>query len=268
MRANRALFVAVTALTLCCLAGPVASAAIVAHYTFDDSGDLFNDSSPQGNDGSARTSDPAQNTATVKVGTGSLDLDGNDSANIDAVAADVPQTEHTLSLWLYSSQDGGQRTLIAANTSGGGNNMLTFARSNVFQLHSDPPNAFIGVGGTQIAADDPDTLWHHVVYTRSGDVGTIYVDGVLDAAPFTASYVLHTSDQWSIGQEFDGGSPSDFYTGLIDDVQIYDNALVAWQVQHLFDNPGAVAPVPEPATMLIWSLLAGLGVALGWRRRK
>ena len=25
---------------------------------------------------------------------------------------------------------------------------------------------------------------------------------------------------------------------------------------------------PEPATLLIWSLLAGLGVSLGWRRRK
>ncbi len=29
-----------------------------------------------------------------------------------------------------------------------------------------------------------------------------------------------------------------------------------------------VAGVPEPATLLIWSLLAGLGVGLGWRRRK
>ncbi len=26
--------------------------------------------------------------------------------------------------------------------------------------------------------------------------------------------------------------------------------------------------IPEPATLLIWSLLAGLGVSLGWRRRK
>lgn len=33
-------------------------------------------------------------------------------------------------------------------------------------------------------------------------------------------------------------------------------------------NSIAVTVVPEPATLLIWSLLAGLGVGLGWRRRK
>jgi len=30
----------------------------------------------------------------------------------------------------------------------------------------------------------------------------------------------------------------------------------------------SVEPIPEPTTLLIWSLLAGLGVGLGWRRRK
>jgi len=34
------------------------------------------------------------------------------------------------------------------------------------------------------------------------------------------------------------------------------------------DNIRINAIVPEPATVLVWSLLAGLGVGLGWRRRK
>ena len=29
-----------------------------------------------------------------------------------------------------------------------------------------------------------------------------------------------------------------------------------------------IEAIPEPATLMIWSLLAGLGVTLGWRRRK
>jgi len=33
-----------------------------------------------------------------------------------------------------------------------------------------------------------------------------------------------------------------------------------------FVKIGAV--VPEPGTIVIWSLLAGLGIGLGWRRRK
>jgi hypothetical protein len=33
----------------------------------------------------------------------------------------------------------------------------------------------------------------------------------------------------------------------------------------LYDPP---APVPEPCTLIIWSLLGGLGAAIGLRRRK
>ncbi len=29
----------------------------------------------------------------------------------------------------------------------------------------------------------------------------------------------------------------------------------------------SVRPIPEPATLLVWSLLAGVGIAWGWRRR-
>jgi hypothetical protein len=30
----------------------------------------------------------------------------------------------------------------------------------------------------------------------------------------------------------------------------------------------AIMPIPEPSTLLIWSLLAGLGIGAGWRRRE
>jgi hypothetical protein len=36
----------------------------------------------------------------------------------------------------------------------------------------------------------------------------------------------------------------------------------------MFLAPGTNEGVPEPATLIIWSLLGALGVALGWRRRK
>ena len=31
---------------------------------------------------------------------------------------------------------------------------------------------------------------------------------------------------------------------------------------------GDIQPIPEPSTLIIWSLLAGIGVAFGWRRRR
>ncbi len=37
----------------------------------------------------------------------------------------------------------------------------------------------------------------------------------------------------------------------------------------VLDSAGnGVVMIPEPATLLVWSLLAGLGIGLGWRRRK
>jgi len=44
--------------------------------------------------------------------------------------------------------------------------------------------------------------------------------------------------------------------------------------QYVIDNVrigssfASVIPTPEPSTLLIWSLLAGLGIGLGWRRRR
>ena len=41
----------------------------------------------------------------------------------------------------------------------------------------------------------------------------------------------------------------------------------AWNTQRLYTE-GVLSIVPEPTTLLIWSLLAGLGIGLGWRRRR
>jgi hypothetical protein len=34
------------------------------------------------------------------------------------------------------------------------------------------------------------------------------------------------------------------------------------------ENGFLLSPVPEPATIVIWSLLGGLGIAVGWRRKR
>ena len=64
-----------------------------------------------------------------------------------------------------------------------------------------------------------------------------------------------TGKGWEEG-DFTGDSKVD----LLDLGVVGDN----WTVTYT----KGTAPVPEPTTLIIWSLLGGLGVAVGWYRRR
>jgi len=58
----------------------------------------------------------------------------------------------------------------------------------------------------------------------------------------------------------------DAFNGILDEAVFYDRALGRLEVLYHAGAAGFV--VPEPATLLIWSLLAGLGIGAGARRRR
>ncbi len=64
------------------------------------------------------------------------------------------------------------------------------------------------------------------------------------------------------------GGTSGGFGGDVAEVIVYDTALTLEQIQGIETYLLTTYPVPEPATLLVWSLLAGLGVGLGWRRRR
>ncbi|HRO75492.1 MAG TPA: T9SS type A sorting domain-containing protein [Crocinitomicaceae bacterium] len=62
---------------------------------------------------------------------------------------------------------------------------------------------------------------HHVAYTYNNGVHTLYVDGILEGT-MTKTIHLYASDRYNLGQEFDVEGTSQFYTGMIDDVRIWN----------------------------------------------
>jgi hypothetical protein len=54
---------------------------------------------------------------------------------------------------------------------------------------------------------------------------------------------LDTVTRWSIGQEWDNATPSNFYTGAVDDARIYDYPLSAGEVAWL---AGKTQPFDKP----------------------
>jgi hypothetical protein len=86
-----------------------------------------------------------------------------------------------------------------------------------------------------------DGQWHHVVGMRSGNTGLVYVDGVLDGSvDLPEGYDLSGTSQANalIGAITDardatGATLEKFYTGILDEVAIYDRALSGGEIRYL-----------------------------------
>jgi hypothetical protein len=106
----------------------------------------------------------------------------------------------------------------------------------------------------------------YAVMTLAGSQLDMYVnvDGTwLPQATTTLSRTLDTNNSgFMIGRHWYGGMQ--ILNGVIDEVAIYNRALSAAEVYQHFR-----ASVPEPATCLVWALLAAAGFALiPWRKRR
>jgi hypothetical protein len=248
------------------LLGPVwASAALVGHWTFDEaSGPTVFDATANGNDGTIN----GATRVAGHVGSGALSFDGqNDIVNIpnDAALNFAGSSSMTVTAWVSAAGAPGGAccgTIVGQRTPG--NWVLRDDRRSAgaeFEILVSP--GWQGDGAGDGVPRTPLGEWHHIAAVVDGSQVRIYVDGSMGDS------FSYTGPMAGAGTPTDIGGGSDgFFNGLIDDVQIYDSALADWQVKYVADNPGAVAPIPEPSTQLIWSLLAGLGVGLGWRRRK
>ena len=172
------------------------------------------DSSGLGNHGAAG-GDPA----FVAGQTGqAVDLDGSDYVTIDGVANDITTTTFTISAWIKTIQTNAGY-VVASNDSASGHDFILGVDQGLVLVGANSSNRYPPVVN--------DNQWHFIAYVRDGNVAYVYVDGFLVGTE-TPSGNPAGQVRWSIGQEWDSAnntSPSDFYTGLVDDVRIYNYAL-------------------------------------------
>lgn len=125
-----------------------------------------------------------------------------------------------------------------------------------------------------------DPGWHHalMVWDASDDSGgadtgltKIYFDGVLAGSGShdqLASTITASGEWWIGGVDCCGNSDGEFkrgFTGALDDLAMWDEALTADEVSHVYygglqglDAPTArAAMVPEPTSLCLLSLLIG-----------
>jgi hypothetical protein len=151
---------------------------------------------------------------------------------------------------------------LSAGLSGGdGDPELVFALDQQYLIQSmrvwnyNEPGGFLGRGVDEmevLASLDGLSYTSLGVYSLPIAPGSDNVDfsQLLDLPDVTARYIKFDILSNHNGVAFPAASGST------------DNAFVGLsEVQF-------IGVVPEPATLLIWSLLAGLGIGVGWRRRK
>lgn len=109
---------------------------------------------------------------------------------------------------------------------------------------------------------DSSEDWYHVALTRSGTTLTEYVNGAsIFSTPTNPSVGLVLNADLLLGNC--GGN---YFSGAMDDVAIWNQALSAGQIAALADGSQSPLTIPEPSAVLL--LMAGVGLVSGaWRKR-
>ena len=169
-----------------------------------------------------------------------LEFSGSNYATMNSVADDlIKSNEVTLSAWLKTDDTGTWVWWFSCNTAGRGNVVILGLISGQIAVHEEAEK----IRSKTLVHD---LQWHHVAYTRIGDQGYLYVDGVLEGT-YDTSFNFSADDLWTIGMEWDGGGPSDFIDGIIDDVRIYDMPMTAEGIKQIMRGDLLAAWNPSPA---------------------
>ena len=219
-------------------------------------GNIANDSSGVGNTGTITIgSSGTQNSlGTCAVGTSaawtngatgkynsSLNFDGtDDNVNIGDPtngSLDFGTNDFSTSAWIKTSSS--QQGVIVGKYSG---YPLFYSRLNAdgkieSRIGFDVSTNFTSTDGTTVN----DNSWHQIVtvYKRDGNM-TRYLDGKIYGSALDISSASSTTVNTSNSLIIGSGTSSQYFTGQIDDVRIYNYALTDTQIKTLYNN-GAVS---------------------------
>ncbi len=240
--------------TLLVLTCASAKASLVAYWPFNDAPTLGND----GVGGTVLTTGGATFTATGKFG-GGLALNGT-SQYLGGTVNNLPIGNSTYSqcAWFKPSVLGA-RGIVGWGNYGAArqvNALRIFDSGNAFRHYwwgadLDSPNS---------ATNFLDGNWHHVATTYDGTNRRIYLDGVQVAADVPGTNAA-TAVNFRIGSTNNG----EYFSGTLDEVAIYNNALSATQVQSLAAGGSHLAgPIITSFTTNKPTAYEGDAVALSW----
>jgi alpha-tubulin suppressor-like RCC1 family protein len=171
----------------------------------------------------------------------------------------------TLSAWIQTTQADSTQTSIINKYASSSNNgyQLFLVNGNIHAWYFEgaTPTGYSGVFGGGAGMDGgfvADGQWHHVAFVVDDTGGQIFVDGTLKASmPWTGTPGPTTTAQpLSLGT-YPGGISGGFYSGLLDEVCIWNMARSQAEIQG--DMLQGLTGT-EPGLLAYWKLDEGTGV--------
>lgn len=267
------------------LAASATQGGLVAHYKFDEAVNAttaVNSIAANGGDGAIGANVgvgvPGKIGNAVKLNNDATQAGIVDMGNATGVFSKITASgKLTISYWLNSSDVANNRSVaVFMGNNADSNDYIDSGILGGTQANPPAPNGS-AYGRNRVNTDVTanigdlfgtlinDGAFHHLALTidTTSATGSFYVDGAListdtNVAKFGAFPALNNLEVGRLGRS----SPVDPIDGLVDDLQIYDRALNASQINSLFANPGSV--VPEPSAIV--SLAAGIGLIVLRRR--
>jgi len=178
-----------------------------------------------------------------------------DSASLDLTA------QITIDAWVYPTVLG--RRVVDKITAGG---------SDGYLLDTWPGNVRFIVGNIGVVGSTPLStgVWTHIAGTYNGSQLRVYVNGVLDGSVNTNIAIPANNLPLRIGADQNG---SNLFNGLIDEVEIFDRAISAEEIQSIY-NAGSDGkcksqsiPTMNEWGMIIFAAFAGIGAVYYLRKR-
>ncbi len=207
---------------------------LVAHWTFEEASGNLVDQTEYGNDCTATGTPDYQQGGAPNRGN-SINFDGVDERFDCGSDSSIGPTDYiSISAWVKIDSTSNYDGIISRGSSADGTDGYGMSLSGApddkmtFWVENWTDNvASISIGSVV-------REWGHYVGTYDGSTVKIYLNGVLgttDPATVTMSY---PSGSLRIGQAFRGNAYC--FDGRIDDVRIWNYALSAIQVQHLYQK--------------------------------
>jgi hypothetical protein len=213
---------------------------LVAAYSFDEAaGTLAGDSSS-----THSHTGTIKGAAWVPAGRfdSALSFNGTNALVTVSDAADLDlSTGMTLEAWVNPTALSGWRTAILKEKPNG----LAYA----LYAHDNAPRpaGYINVGGSDIEASGnaglPLNTWSHLAATYDGAILRLYVNGVEMGSQAVSGAIVASTLPLQIGGNAVWG---EYFTGLIDEVRVYNRALSMSEIQIDMTAPIGLAPPPPP----------------------
>ena len=210
-----------------------------------------NDESGNGNDGTVN----GATLTTDRFGTANAayDFDGvNDFIDISSIAGSIQDSNgFTLNCWFNSgfntTTTAWDNAIFSANFQSPMDNIFRICLNYSGQVYLGVANSGITYG-----TGLNDNQWHMLTFTREPGAASqsyyIYLDQTLIGSG-SAVIAWETATIFAIGAEHDDGTTNDFYTGLIDDIGIWNEALTECEISDLYTSSSINTVTQTGATL-------------------